>query len=544
MGRAVPGCATLAKKAQHSQKALVIVESPAKARTINRYLGDGYTVKASMGHVRDLPARDLGVDLDKNFEPVYIVDDSRKKLINELSKLAGKSQTVYLATDLDREGEAIAWHLARALNLSPEKTRRVVFNEITKTAIQAAFAHPHELDMDKVNAQQARRILDRIVGYQLSPLLWQKIAKGLSAGRVQSVAVRLVVEREWQIRDFVPTESWKIGACFAARIDQAKTLAQAWEQFLEGGADPDSGRTQKERIAWLSEHACLQADLVKVGGKPFNPANADQCRQMAEALGFVCEEVEERDWEEYAQHNLKTIDLNGRTALESAPPFAVSDIQTKRSKSKPPAPFITASLQQGASTQLGLSTSQTMRIAQQLYEGVDLGNGDGPVGLITYMRTDSTALSADSVKQVRDLIGQKYGQDYLPEKPNRYGSAKRAQEAHEAVRPSNATLTPGQVKGKVTAEQFKLYDLIWRRFVACQMTPAQWDSTTVLISADTPAGPATFKATGRRLVFDGFQRVAPGSKSDDLLLPELKQGDPVAPLQVDPQQKFTSPPPR
>ena len=534
----------VSQKSSKSIKALVVVESPAKARTINRYLGSGYTVKACMGHVRDLPANEMGIDLDNDFEPVYTVDAKRKKIVGELAKAARKADCVYLATDLDREGEAIAWHLAGALELPPDKTRRVVFNEITKSAIHQAFAHPHGLDMDKVNAQQARRLLDRIVGYQLSPLLWKKVAKGLSAGRVQSVATRLIVDRESQIRQFIPVESWKITGCFATRPEQADELAGRWEEFLEGGSDPDSGRTVKERNAWLSDHACLQAELVKVDGKPFDPADADQCRATAEALGFVCEEVEQNPWEEYAQHGLKTVDLNGRTDRRSAPPFVVADLQTRRTKTKPSAPFITATLQQAASTQLGFGTSRTMRIAQQLYEGIDLGNSDGPVGLITYMRTDSTALSAGSLDQVRGTIQDQFGAEYLPDKPNRYGSAKRAQEAHEAIRPTDAAQSPGAIKAKLTAEQYKLYDLIWRRFLACQMTPAQWDGTTILISAPTPSGEALFKVTGRRLVFDGYRRVMPTGTSTDLILPEINVGAAVAPLQIDPQQKFSSPPPR
>ena len=522
----------------------MIVESPAKAKTINRYLGPGYAVKACLGHVRDLPANEMGIDLDHDFEPVYTVDAGRKKLVSQLAKAARKAECVYLATDLDREGEAIAWHLAAALDLPPEKTRRVVFNEITKSAIRQAFARPHGLDMDKVNAQQARRLLDRIVGYQLSPLLWKKVAKGLSAGRVQSVAARLIVEREWQIRQFVPTESWRITGCFATQPEQADELAARWEDFLEAGADPDTGRTVKERNAWLSDHACLQAELVKLGGKPFGPTNVDQCRAVAEALGFLCEEVEESLWEDYAEHGLKTIDLNGRTDRNTAPAFVVADIQTKRTRTKPPAPFITATLQQAASTQLGFSTSRTMRIAQELYEGVDLGNSEGPVGLITYMRTDSTALSAESISQVRGIVKECFGQDYLPDKPNRYGRAKRAQEAHEAIRPTDATYEPGRIKARLTVNQYKLYDLIWRRFVACQMTPAQWDGTTVLISAPTARGEVVFKATGRRLAFDGYQRVMSSGPNSDLILPELNVGAAVVPLQIDPQQKFSSPPPR
>jgi len=522
----------------------VIVESPAKARTINRYLGPGYLVKACMGHVRDLPSNDLGIDLENDFTPVYTVDPKRRKVVSELAKAAGHADLVYLATDLDREGEAIAWHLATALHLAPERTRRVVFNEITKTAIQQAFAKPHSLDMDKVNAQQARRLLDRIVGYQLSPLLWKKIAKGLSAGRVQSVACRLIVEREAEIRQFVPSEYWRIAGYFTADANQAESLSAEWAEFLASGPDPDAGRTVKERTAWLSDHDAFQAELVKVGGHDFEAKNVQQCLEAAQALGFVCEEIDETVWEEYAAHGLKTVDLNGRTDRAAAPAFRVSDLQTKRTTTKPAAPFITATLQQAASTRLGMSASRTMRVAQNLYEGVDIGNGEGPTGLITYMRTDSTALSADSIAQVRQWIGDQFGDPYLPDKPNAYGSAKRAQEAHEAVRPTNVTLEPSRIKSKLTPEQYRLYDLIWRRFVACQMTPAQWDSTTVLISADTPGGEAVFKASGRRLVFDGFTRVMPGGASDDVTLPELQQDQAVIPLQVEPEQKFTSPPPR
>jgi DNA topoisomerase-1 len=536
----------LAKKSQTASNGpnLVIVESPAKAKTINRYLGKGYTVKASMGHVRDLPTGDIGVDINNGFEPKYTIPTGRKKIIAELKKISSTAGTVYLATDLDREGEAIAWHLAEALDLPPERMARVVFNEITKTAIQNAFANPHQLDMAKVNAQQARRILDRIVGYQLSPLLWQKVAKGLSAGRVQSVATRLVVEREQEIRDFVPTESWRISGYFSADPQAAAKLSEALEEFLEGGADPDTGRTQKERAAWLAERRCLSAELIEVGGQPFKPTDAEQCLAAAEALGFRCEEVDRRPWKEYAKHNLDIVDLNGVTDAKAAPEFVVSDIQTKRTSSKPPAPFITASLQQAASSSLGFTTSRTMRVAQALYEGVDVGTGDGPVGLITYMRTDSRVLSKEAVAQVRDMIGKKFGQEYLPEKPNTYGSAKRAQEAHEAIRPSNVDLSPEAIKSKLTSEQFKLYQLIWRRFVACQMTPAKWDSTTLLISADTAQGRATLKATGRRLVFDGFQRVTGVTSSEEATLPEVEVDHQLGCLCIDPQQKYTSPPAR
>ncbi|MBI4716897.1 MAG: type I DNA topoisomerase [Planctomycetes bacterium] len=534
----------MASKTQHSGKSLVIVESPAKAKTINKYLGPAYEVMASMGHVRDLPEHDFGIDLQRNFEPAYEVLPSRRKVVGSLRKAAAHADAVYLATDLDREGEAIAWHLAHSLELPLDRTRRVVFNEITKSAIKAAFAHPQQVDMDKVNAQQARRLLDRIVGYQLSPLLQIKIAKGLSAGRVQSVAVRLLVDREQEIRGFVPEESWRISACFATDVTKLPALSAAWEKFLTSGKDPDGAPTVKARNSWLSKHHCLYAELVKFAGAEFRAGTVAEARAIAEALGYVVESVDERTWEAYAAKGLKTVVLKGRTDAAAAPAFAIRDIQTKRTTSRPNAPFTTATLQQAASTELGFAPARTMRIAQQLYEGVDLGGGEGPVGLITYMRTDSTNLSKESVEAVRGLILTQFGSSHLPEKPNVYGQSKRAQEAHEAIRPSDVTYQPSGLKGHLTVEQHKLYDLIWRRFVACQMTPAQWDSTTVLIAAQTPGGEAIFRAGGRRLVFDGFLRVMGIPDGEDAVLPELAVDQRVAPLQVDPRQQYSAPPPR
>ncbi len=532
------------KKNGSSGKSLVIVESPAKAKTINRYLGKDYVVKASMGHVRDLPDHDLGIDIDNNFAPTYGVVTSRKKTIKELHDLAQNAELVYLATDLDREGEAIAWHLVEALELDESRIKRVIFNEITESAIHAAFDHPLTVNMDKVNAQQARRTLDRIVGYQLSPLLWQKIAKGLSAGRVQSVAVRLIVEREREIRAFVPTESWRIQAVFTAELAKRAGLAGDWDKFLTTGKDGNP-RTQKERIAWLSDHGCFQAELVSVSGETFKPGEHEHARKVAEALGFVCDKVDEVVWEDYARLGLKKVQLIGSTPTDGGPTFRISDIQKKRTTTRPSAPFTTATLQQAASSSLGFSASRTMRVAQSLYEGLDLGGKDGPVGLITYMRTDSTQLSKDSVASMRELIQQDYGENYLPAKPNVYGKkSKRAQEAHEAIRPSDVRLTPDSLKERMSTEQWKLYDLIWRRTVACQMTPAQWDSTTLFVSADTSVGEATFKATGRRLVFDGFQRVAKVKATDDVVLPELETGHEVTSIKLDPEQQYTSPPPR
>lgn len=534
----------MAKKAQQAQKSLVIVESPAKAKTINKYLGAGYEVMASMGHVRDLPERDLGIAIEEGFQPVYEVLPARRKVVQSLRKAAEHAGQVYLATDLDREGEAIAWHLANALELPLEQTRRVVFNEITKSAIQSAFAHPQQVNMDKVNAQQARRLLDRIVGYQLSPLLQEKMGRGLSAGRVQSVAVRLIVEREREIRAFLPEESWRIQGCFATEPDKAESLARAWEKFLGHEGKEGEGPTVKARNKWLSQHRCLYAELVKVEGREFQAKSVEEAQSAAEALGFVVERVDRAEWKEYPGKGLERITLAGRTNRGKAPRFFIQDVQTRRSLSRPHAPFTTASLQQAASSELGFSPSRTMRVAQQLYEGVELGAGEGSVGLITYMRTDSTNLSRDSVEAARQMIQRDFGAAYLPEKPNVFGSGKRAQEAHEAIRPSDAARRPPDVKPHLSAEQFKLYDLIWRRFVSCQMTPAQWDATTVLLEASTPRGRMLFRAGGRRLVFDGFLKVAGLPDSEEVVLPNLTTGQEASPLRFDPQQHYTSPPPR
>jgi DNA topoisomerase I len=540
-----------------SGKSLVIVESPAKAKTINKYLGKAYVVRASLGHVRDLPEHGLGVEVEKSFAPTYELVPGRRKIVGELRKLADKASTVYLATDLDREGEAIAWHLAQALELEESKIRRVVFNEITQTAIREAFSSPRQIDMDKVNAQQARRILDRIVGYELSPLLWKKVAKGLSAGRVQSVAVRLIVEREKEIRDFIPVECWEMPGYFATSPAQAEGLQGELRSFLAGAAET---RTQKEIGAWLAEHGAFEAALVAFNGEPFKPSGSydasagvekafvsavAQARSVAEALGFTVERQEERSWPEYEHRGLRQVSLVGSLARSKAPAYEVADIQKRRSHARPNPPFTTATLQQAASTYLHLSASRTMRLAQELYEGVELAGEDGPVALITYMRTDSTNLSAESVEGARKWIAEHCEGPYVPDKPIFYASGKRAQEAHEAVRPTDVTRTPDSLKGQLGGPLQKLYDLIWRRFVACQMTPAEWDSTTALIKARTPAGEAEFKATGRTLAFDGFYKVAgiPRSTAEQNL-PELKVGQAVGPIEIEPTQRFTSPPPR
>ncbi len=519
-------------------KALVIVESPAKAKTINKYLGKHYVVKASLGHVRDLPPRTFGIDVTNGFEPTYEIVKGRAKVVNELKKIAAQADEIYLATDLDREGEAIAWHLVQALGLPPEKVRRVIFNEITKPAIAEAFAQPHEIDRDRVNAQQARRILDRIVGYELSPLLWKKIAKGLSAGRVQSVAVRLIVEREREIRAFVPEESWKVVGFVAADAGAAEGLRGPFRDFAADGE-----RTQKDIQKWLAERGCFKAELVEVGGKPFDALNVDAARAAAEALGFKVERVDRRVWKEYEHLNLEQAELVGALEAVDIPALTVSELRTKRTTTRPAAPHTTASMQQQASTALRFSATRTMRVAQSLYEGVDL-NGEGPVGLITYMRTDSTNLSREALETVRGFIQESYGQAYVPQKPNFYGKRQaRAQEAHEAIRPTDPRRTPASVRNALSTDQYRLYELIWKRFVACQMPAAQWDATLVSVTCDTPPGEARLAGSGRKLVFDGFMKVT-GVPSGDQLLPPLEEGRSVGLVGLDPRQQFTSPPPR
>lgn len=548
-----------ARKKTGGNPALVIVESPAKAKTINKYLGSDYIVKASKGHVRDLPPRRYGIDPGRNFEPVYEILHSHRDIVADLKKHSAGAPLVYLATDLDREGEAIAWHLAAALELSPDKIRRVVFNEITKSAIHAAFEHPGSIDEDKVMAQQARRILDRVVGYELSPLLWKKVAKGLSAGRVQSVAVRLIVEREAAIRAFQPQEYWVIDAAFTPDPDRRSELAEAWRLLVASDGNSDEAVTQKARFEWLAKHGCLQATLVEVGGSPFKPEGGivqgenglgfasavDSAKSVAESLGMSVTEVASEAWDAYEHFGVKRLTLVGGLNVDDAPAFSVKSVDTKRTTSKPPPPFTTATLQQAAATQLRFSASKTMRVAQGLYEGVDIKTGEGNVGLITYMRTDSTNLSNDSITAVRSHINAAYGASYLPNKPQRYASGKKAQEAHEAIRPTDVTRTPEALRGHLTPEQHKLYSLVWKRFVACQMAPAQWDATTILISAQTKIGEAIFRAGGRVLVFDGFYRVTGvPANGGEQVLPSLESGAPLAPLALEPQQKFTSPPPR
>src|SRR5438067_5012969 len=443
--------------AKKKGKDLVIVESPAKAKTINKYLGDDFVVKASMGHVRDLPSKGMGVNL-KTFEPEYKILESRGKVVSELKKLAKDAPDIYLATDLDREGEAIAWHLKEALGIPDERVKRVIFNAITKSEIQKAFKNPHAIDQKRVDAQQARRILDRIVGYEISPLLWRKVAKGLSAGRVQSVAVRLVVERERDIEAFTPAEYWKIGGIFTADDGACAELSNEWIDFLTNTGNGE--RTKIEREKWLAEHDAFNAELIELAGKKFEASNKAAARRAAELLGFVVDK--EDTIEDAAAKGPQKQQTKFAGHIGACPSFTIRSIEKKRTTSRPPAPFITSTLQQGASSRLGFGAKRAMSIAQGLYEA----------GHITYMRTDSTNLSAEALTMARSYIKGAFGDRYLPEKPNFYSSSnKSAQEAHEAIRPTDANFTPAQAHSKLSPDDYKLYQLIWNRFVACQMPP-------------------------------------------------------------------------
>jgi DNA topoisomerase-1 len=499
---------TVKKSGAGTGKTLVIVESPAKAKTINKYLGSDFVVKASMGHVRDLPPKAFGVDLEKGFEPTYKILPTRTKVVDELKKYAENAAEIYLATDLDREGEAIAWHLAQALGIADDKAKRVMFNEITKRAIQQAFEKPLSLDLDKVNAQQARRILDRIVGYQLSPLLWKKIAKNLSAGRVQSVAVRLIVEREQEVEKFVAEEYWTISAILHAgsNPDAARNSYATYMEEHKEKADP----LMLKRI--FRTHRLFKADLVKFDGESFKATNADESGSVLSHMKNAA--------------------------------YRITDIQKKQRQEKAPPPFTTATLQQQAATRLHFTTDRTMRIAQQLYEGVEMGR-EGAVALITYMRTDSTHLAPEALNSVRQHISDHFGADYLPEKPNFYAAGKRAQEAHEAVRPTDVNNRPEDVKSYLSSDQLKLYTLIWRRFVACQMVPARWDVTNATITATADGHSGEFKAIGRILAFPGFLSLLPERmEGADAELPLLEQNQGLERVEVDGQQHFTQPPPR
>jgi DNA topoisomerase-1 len=489
--------------------ALVIVESPAKARTIEKYLGKGFRVKSSVGHVRDLPSGggratreeagkgkgaakkapaakktgkaaaddkarreytklvgSMGIDPEHGWKAHYEIVPGKEKVIDELRRLAAGADTIYLATDLDREGEAIAWHLREVIGGDESRYRRVVFNEITRNAIQRAFEAPTSLDMHRVEAQQARRFLDRVVGYMVSPLLWKKVARGLSAGRVQSVAVRLLVEREREIRAFVPEEYWELHA----------------DTRVQGGGD-------------------LRLQVARENGKEFRPTGEAAVTATMQRL-------------------------------QKAAPWKVAQREDKPTRSKPSAPFITSTLQQAASTRLGFSVKRTMSVAQKLYES----------GYITYMRTDSTNLSADALEMVRKHIGKAYGKDYLPAQPNVYASKEGAQEAHEAIRPTDVAVTASAVQG-LDADAQKLYDLVWRQFVACQMTPAEYLSTTISVQA----ADCELRAQGRVVKFEGWTRVLPPGgkqKPEDQPLPDVAVGARLDLVELQPSQHFTKPPAR
>ena len=491
-----------------SKKALVIVESPAKAKTINKYLGPGFEVKASMGHIRDLPSKGLSVDIENDFEPTYDIMPGKKRTVTALKAAAKNCDELYLATDLDREGEAIAWHLSQILKVPEEKTYRVIFNAITNSAITQAFAQPGKLDINKVMAQQARRILDRIVGYQISPLLWKKVARGLSAGRVQSVAVKMIVEREREIRQFEPEEYWLIPSVFTTDIQA--DYSRQWLDFISTKNHKDKTPSLAEQSKWLEKHNAFKGDIYKVGNDKFHVTTKEQAERI----------------------------LN---ALKSAE-FTVEGVETKESISQPSAPFITSTLQQAAANRLGFSAKSTMMVAQQLYEGIDLGSM-GTLGVITYMRTDSTHLSNEAVTDARKFIGNQFGSDYLPEKVKIYTSKKNAQQAHEAIRPTDVDLTPDEIRQFLTNEQYKLYDLVWRRFVACQMESAKWNVTNLNIKADTDAGPCWYRSTGRIMVFDGFTKVWSISSSEQQL-PPMKVGQKLAVVNIESEQHFTKPPAR
>jgi DNA topoisomerase-1 len=539
-------------------KHLVIVESPAKAKTINQYLGSDYVGEASIGHVRDLPTRAPkgskqpvpGVDLENDFAPTYEVLAAKKKTVTALKKAAKGAADVWFATDLDREGEAIAWHLAQELGVDPAGAKRVIFNAITKGQIEHAFANPHTIDPYKVNAQQARRILDRIVGYQVSPLLWKKVARGLSAGRVQSVAVRLVVERERAIQHFVPDESWRVTGRFALDSSAAAGLRPKWLEFLASVDEKGKGPSLKSQLAWLAEQRAVRGELIEVGDEKLDLGCAsddpqdltDEVARVAEAAGLVNVSVQSQEDPEGRGPARWRRTVVGEP--DPAARYRVGSIQTKRTSSKPPPPFITASLQAGAASSLSFSAQRTMRVAQSLYEGVEI-KGEGQVGLITYMRTDSTHLAEEAMAQVRDYVGRRIGTRYVPKHARHFDRGKAAQEAHEAIRPTDVRREPGSLAGALNDEQLKLYRLIWSRFVACQMAAAEWDATAALLTRIDRDTGCVFKATGRVLVFDGWYRVTGvRNNGEEQMLPDLTEGQELAPFAIDPEQLFTSPPPR
>ncbi|TFE25035.1 type I DNA topoisomerase [Cohnella luojiensis] len=456
---------------------LVIVESPAKAKTIGKYLGSKFIVKASMGHIRDLPKSQIGVEVDNDFQPKYITIRGKGSVLKELRDASKKVKKVYLAADPDREGEAIAWHLAHYLEIDEKDACRVVFNEITKQAVKDAFKNPRPIDMDLVNAQQARRVLDRLVGYKISPLLWKKVKKGLSAGRVQSVAVKLIYDRENEINAFIPEEYWSITA-----------------HLLKGTA-------------------AFEAKFHSLNGEKKELTSESDVKEVLAQMG--------------------------------SSDFAVGEVKEKERLRNPSPPFITSSLQQEAARKLNFRASKTMQIAQQLYEGVDLGK-EGTVGLITYMRTDSTRISPIAQEEAKEYIEGKYGSKFYPETPRVYTKKNAgAQDAHEAIRPTSVLRDPESIKAFTSKDQLRLYKLIWERFVASQMSSAILDTMTV----DLGNGPVVFRANGSKLKFAGFMKVYvegndDGTTDEDRLLPALTPGDKVQSKDIEPKQHFTQPPPR
>ena len=474
-------------------KDLVIVESPAKARTVERFLRGKYRVKASLGHIRDLPKSQLGVDVENDFAPKYLTPKEKRSVVKELKEAAKDAPSIYLATDPDREGEAISWHLIHAANLNKVPVRRVVFHEITEEAIDEAFRHPRDIDMDLVNAQQARRVLDRLVGYKISPLLWRKVKSRLSAGRVQSVALRMVVEREREIEAFVPVEYWSIEA---------------------------------------------ELSKKKVG--------------RAKPKSFIAALVSARD----TSGEEKKLDLSNKEETDKvvsdleAAAYSVVDVRKKEVQRQPSAPFTTSTLQQEAARKLRFTAKRTMAVAQQLYEGLPIGK-EGPVGLITYMRTDSTNVAVSAQEEARRYITQKFGGDFVPAKPRVFTrKAKGAQEAHEAIRPTSVRREPDQVRHYLTSEQFRLYELIWKRMVASQMAAAVLDTTSVDIDARNGAAAYLLRATGSVLRFPGFLVLYNEGQDEEEQeegkrpLPELTAGEPLDLVELLPKQHFTQPPPR
>ncbi|MCD7033793.1 type I DNA topoisomerase [Metabacillus sp. GX 13764] len=455
---------------------LVIVESPAKAKTIERYLGKKYKVKASMGHVRDLPKSQIGVDVEKNFEPKYITIRGKGSVMKELKSAAKKAKKVFLAADPDREGEAIAWHLAHSLDLDAHSDCRVVFNEITKDAIKESFKHPRSINMDLVDAQQARRVLDRLVGYKISPLLWKKVKKGLSAGRVQSVAVRLIIDREKEIKEFKPEEYWTIDG-----------------QFLKG----------KDQF---------EGSFYGLNGKKTELKTEEDVKEVQKQL-------------------------QGNS-------FQVASVSKKERRRNPALPFTTSTLQQEAARKLNFRAKKTMMIAQQLYEGIDLGK-DGTVGLITYMRTDSTRISETAQNEAAAYIEETYGKEYVSQAKKEAKKNANAQDAHEAIRPTSTLRDPASLKEHLSRDQLRLYKLIWERFTSSQMTPAVLDT----MSVDLNNNGVIFRATGSKIKFPGFMKVYVEGTDDqqeekNKMLPDLKEGDEVFSKDVEPAQHFTQPPPR